>query len=249
MNRALVKRGVLVLVLAALMAAFFLLDLDQYLTLDYLKQSKQSFAELYAKHGLLLVAGYMALYIAVTALSLPGAAVLSLAGAALFGFWTGLVAISFASTIGATLACLVSRYVLRDVVENKFRDRLARINTGIQAEGSFYLFSLRLVPLFPFFVINLVMGLTTMRLFTFYWVSQLGMLPGTIVFVNTGTELGKIESLGDILSWRLLLSFALLGLFPLVIKKAMEWYRKRRGTPAEDQPIPETATKTPDQDS
>jgi uncharacterized membrane protein YdjX (TVP38/TMEM64 family) len=167
-------------------------------------------------------------YVAVTALSLPGAAVLTLAGGGLFGFLVGLVVVSFASSIGATLACLVSRFLLREWVQNKFGDKLHSINKGIEEEGAFYLFSLRLVPIFPFFVINLVMGLTSMRLVTFYWVSQLGMLAGTMVYVNAGKELAKIESLSGILSPGLIISFVILGLFPLTVKKLLAWYKARR---------------------
>jgi uncharacterized membrane protein YdjX (TVP38/TMEM64 family) len=170
----------------------------------------------------------MVIYIVVTALSLPGAAVMTLAGGGLFGFWVGLVVVSFASSIGATLACFVSRFLLREWVQNKFGDKLHSINKGIEEEGAFYLFSLRLVPIFPFFVINLVMGLTGMRLVTFYWVSQLGMLAGTMVYVNAGKELAKIESLSGILSPGLIISFVILGLFPLTVKKLLAWYKARR---------------------
>ena len=169
----------------------------------------------------------MGIYILITALSLPGAAVMTLAGGALLGFWLGTLAASLASTIGATLACFVSRYVLRDWVQGKFGDKLAAINRGIEKEGKFYLFTLRLIPIFPFFVINLVMGLTTISLVTFYWVSQLGMLPGTMVYVNAGKELARIDSLSGILSPGLIFSFVLLGLFPLVVKKLMGWYKSK----------------------
>ncbi|MDP2157726.1 MAG: TVP38/TMEM64 family protein, partial [Nitrospirota bacterium] len=147
---------------------------------------------------------------------------------ALFGLLTGTVIISFASSIGATLACFVSRYLLRDWVQKKFGDRLSVIDRGITEDGAFYLFTLRLIPVFPFFVINLLMGLTKMPLKTFYWVSQLGMLAGTVVYVNAGKELGKIDSLKGILSPGLIISFVLLGLFPIVTKKLMGWHRKRQ---------------------
>ena len=164
-----------------------------------------------------------------TALSLPGAAVLTLAGGALFGLWVGIIVVSFASTIGATLACFVSRFILRDWVQNKFGDKLRTINRGIENEGAFYLFTMRLIPAFPFFVINLVMGLTKMPLFTFYWVSQIGMLAGTIVYINAGKELAKIDSLSGILSPGLIISFVILGLFPIMVKKVMGWYRGKKG--------------------
>jgi uncharacterized membrane protein YdjX (TVP38/TMEM64 family) len=169
----------------------------------------------------------MVIYIAVTALSLPGAVVLTLAGGGLFGLVVGTVVVSFASTIGATLACLVSRFFLREWVQSKFGDKLTTINNGIEKEGAFYLFSLRLVPIFPFFVINLLMGLTRMRLFTFYWVSQIGMFAGTIVFVNAGKELAKIDSLAGIMSPGLIGSFVVLGLFPITVKKLLAFYKAR----------------------
>ncbi len=170
----------------------------------------------------------MLLYVVVTALSLPGAAVMTLAGGGLFGLVTGTIAVSFASTIGATCACLVSRFFLRDWVQGKFGEKLHTINEGIEKEGAFYLFSLRLIPVFPFFIINLLMGLTTMPARTYFWVSQLGMLPATIVYVNAGNELAKIDSLGGIVSPSLIGSFAVLGLFPITVKKLMERYRRSR---------------------
>jgi uncharacterized membrane protein YdjX (TVP38/TMEM64 family) len=156
---------------------------------------------------------------------------MTLAGGALFGLWKGTVIISFASSIGATLACLMARFVLRDWVKAGFGEKLKTIDEGFEREGTFYLFTLRLIPVFPFFLINLALGLTRMPLKTFYWVSQLGMLPGTIVYVNAGTELAKIESLSGILSPRLLISFALLGIFPLTAKKAVQFYRAHKQKP------------------
>ncbi|RJX22738.1 MAG: TVP38/TMEM64 family protein [Desulfobulbus sp.] len=200
-------------------------DLGQYLSLEYLKGSQAKFHALYLANPALVVAVYMGIYIAVTALSLPGAVVLTLAGGGLFGLVVGTVAVSFASTIGATLACAVSRFLLRDWVQNKFGDKLSTINNGIEKEGAFYLFSLRLVPIFPFFLINLAMGLTRMRLTTYFWVSQIGMLAGTIVYVNAGKELAKIESLSGIMSPGVLISFAVLGLFPIAVKKLLELYK------------------------
>lgn len=213
-------------------AAFGYFDLGQYLSLEYIKASQEKSQSLYQAHRLPVIAAYMGIYIVVTALSLPGAAVMTLAGGGLFGLAVGTVVVSFASTVGATLACLVSRFLLRDWVQKKFGDKLATINAGIEKEGAFYLFSLRLVPIFPFFVINLVMGLTPIRLFTFFWVSQIGMLAGTIVYVNAGKALAQIDSLSGILSPGLLISFALLGLFPLTVKKLLALYqRKFRATP------------------
>jgi len=231
MHAKLIQRGAIVAGIGLAVALFIILDLERYLSLDYLKSSREAFAALYANRRLTVIAVYMLIYIAVTALSLPGAVVMTLAGGALFGLLLGTVVISFASTIGATLACFFSRFLLRDWVQRKFGDKLAAINAGIAREGAFYLFSLRLIPVFPFFIINLAMGLTPMGLGTFYWVSQLGMLPGTLVYVNAGKELGKIDSLGGILSPSLLISFAILGLFPLAVKKLMAAVRRRQGKP------------------
>jgi len=229
MDKKLLQRLLIVAAIIVLVILFKVLGLGQYLTLDYLKASQDTFSQLYAKHRLAVIGAYMAIYIVVTALSLPGAAVMTLAGGAMFGFWIGFVIVSFASTIGATLACFVARFLLRDWVQNKFGEKLSAINKGIEDEGAFYLFSLRLVPIFPFFVINLVMGLTSIELITFYWVSQIGMLPGTMVFVNAGKELAQIESLSGILSPGLIISFVILGLFPLAVKKLLYFYKKRTG--------------------
>jgi len=223
------KTGMILLVVLAVIA-FKYFDIGQYLSLDYIKASQQKFHDLYLANRGLVIAGYMGVYILVAALSLPGAAVLTLAAGGLFGLGVGTVAVSFASTIGATLACLVSRFLLRDSIQNKFGDRLVTINKGVEEEGAFYLFSLRLVPVFPFFMINLLMGLTRMPLRTLFWVSQLGMLPGTLVFVNAGKELAKIDSLAGILSPGLLASFVVLGLFPITVKKLLAVYKNKRGT-------------------
>ncbi|WP_035247547.1 TVP38/TMEM64 family protein [Desulfogranum mediterraneum] len=221
MKTNLLKKLLILGLLLLVVVLFQLFDLGQYLSLDYLKAQQAELLELYERRPVLMVALYMGVYILVTAFSLPGAAVMTLAGGGLFGLVTGTLAVSFASTIGATLACMVARYLLRDWVQHKFGDKLTRINQGMAREGGFYLFSLRLVPLFPFFVINLVMGLTSIRLLTYAWVSQLGMLPATIVYVNAGKELARIESLAGILSPSLILSFALLGLLPIATKKLL----------------------------
>lgn len=228
MNSNLVKKGSIVAGVLLIFLLFHLLDLQQYLTLEYLKASQHHFLELYRKNPLAVILGYMGIYILATALSLPGAVILTLAGGGLFGLGVGLLVVSFASTIGATCACLVSRFLLRDWVQSRFADKLVAINAGVEREGPFYLFSLRLVPIFPFFVINLVMGVTKMPALTYYWVSQLGMLPGTLVYVNAGKELGKIETLGGILSPSLITSFVLLGLFPIMVKKLLGWYKRKR---------------------
>ncbi len=222
------KKILFFLVILILIGLFFVFDLHHYLTLGELKARQEAFSQYYNEHQLLSLEVYFILYVVVTALSLPGAAVMSLAGAALFGFWPALVVVSFASSIGATLAFLISRFLLRDWVQGRFGERLNVINQGIAREGAFYLFSLRLVPIFPFFVINLVFGLTPLKTRTFYWVSQLGMLAGTIVFINAGTQLGQIESLAGILSPKLWISFVILGIFPLLSKKLLVFYKQRR---------------------
>lgn len=228
LNWNLIKKVVILIAIAACVASFFAFDLNRYFTLTYIKESRESFNTFYTSNKIFTVIIYMAIYIAVTALSLPGAAVMTLAGGALFGFAVTLIAVSFASTIGATLACFVSRYILRDWVEKKFGDRLAAVNEGIEKDGIFYLFMLRLIPVFPFFVINLIMGLTRIRLFTFYWVSQIGMLAGTAVYVNAGKEIGKIDSLSGIISPGLIISFIILGIFPLAVKKIVNVIQAHR---------------------
>ncbi len=214
--------------LVVLVGAYFYFDLGRFLSLDYVKQRQADFAALYAEKPLLLIGAFSALYVAVTALSLPGAAIMTLAGGAIFGLLAGTVIVSFASSIGATLAFLASRYVLRDSVQARFGARLADIHKGIEKDGAFYLFTLRLVPLIPFFVINLVMGLTRMKAGVFYLASQLGMLAGTVVYVNAGTQLARIDSLGGILSPGLVGSFVLLGLFPLIAKKIVGIIQARK---------------------
>jgi len=219
---------VILAIVAALIASFFIFDLGRYLTLGYLKSQQQVFNDYYQHNRYSTLAIYFILYIVVTALSLPGATIMTLAGGALFGLWTALVIVSFASSIGATLAFLVSRFLLRDWVQKKFGDKLQAINAGIEKEGAFYLFSLRLVPLFPFFVINLLMGLTPLKTSLYYIVSQIGMLAGTIVYVNAGTQLGQLEGAGGILSPGLLISFVLLGIFPLVAKRILSIFQARK---------------------
>ena len=228
-------RIVLVVALAALVFCFFKFGWGQYLTLEYLKGSQQQFAGFYAENTALTIAAYMGIYVAVTALSLPGATILTLAGGALFGVLVGTVIVSFASSIGATCAFLVARFLLRDGIQAKFSDKLKVINKGVQEEGAFYLFTLRLIPLFPFFVINLVMGLTPISVARFFFVSQIGMLPGTAVYVNAGTQLGQIDSLTGILSPTMIVSFALLGIFPIVAKKIVSVIQRKRGPGAPTQ--------------
>ena len=222
------RRLALVLTVGLAIAAFFAFDLGQYLNLQTLKTQQAAIQSFHANSPLLSVAAYFVIYVVTTALSLPGAVLLTLAGGAVFGLLWGTVIISFASTIGATLAFLMSRFLLRDWVAKRFGQRLTAIDEGVRREGAFYLFTLRLVPVFPFFLINLLLGLTTMKARTFYWVSQVGMLAGTIVYVNAGTQLGKLDSLSGILSPGLLGSFVLLGIFPLIARKIVEIVRSNK---------------------
>ncbi len=222
------KKLLIVFAIAAAVVGFFALGLDQALTLDNLKARQAEFVQLRDQAPVTVSLVFFTLYVLVTGLSLPGAVILTLAAGGLFGLAWGFILVSFASTVGATLAFLVSRYLLSDWVQRRFGDKLSRVNAGMAKEGAWYLFTLRLVPIFPFFLINILMGLTPIRTSTFYWVSQLGMLPGTLVFINAGTQLAKIEGLQGIVSPALLFSFALLGIFPLVAKRAVEGIKKRR---------------------
>ncbi len=218
----------LFIIIICLIWMFFLFDLEKYFSLSNLKNELTAFKEYYGQHKIVTMGIYMVVYILMAALSLPGAAVMTLVGGALFGLFYGIFLVSFASTIGATLAFLFSRYMFKEWVQNRFSSKIAAINRGMEKEGGFYLFTLRLVPIFPFFVINLVMGLTTIKTFVFYIVSQVGMLPGTIVFVNAGTQLAKIESASGILSLNIILSFALLGVFPIIAKRLTDMVRQRK---------------------
>ncbi|MGZ5012946.1 MAG: FAD-dependent oxidoreductase [Methylobacter sp.] len=217
-----ISRWTLLATIIALIAAFFIFDLQSYLTLETLKAQQASIEAYRSNHPVSAIVIYALIYIAVTGLSLPGATILTLAGGAVFGLLWGTLIVSFASTIGATLAFLAARFLFRDAVKARFGDRLETINKGIDKDGALYLFTLRLVPAFPFFVINLVMGLTNLKTKTFYWVSQIGMLAGTVVYVNAGTQLAKLESLSGILSPGLIGSFVLLGIFPLLANKIVE---------------------------
>jgi len=223
-----VKKIVILAALAAVIAAYFVFDLGQYLTLDGIKQGVAQWEAFYAENPVAVLAGFFAAYVAVTAASLPGAALMTLAAGALFGLVTGTILVSFASTLGATLAFLSSRYVLRDSIESRFGERLKAINAGVERDGAFYLFSLRMIPAFPFFVVNLVMGLTRIRTWTYAWVSQIGMLLGTAVYVNAGTQLAQIESLSGIASPGVLGSFVLLGIAPWLAKLVIGVVQRRK---------------------
>lgn len=223
-----IKKIVLIIAVLMVVVGFFYFDLNDLLTLEGLKGSMDQFDQYKAQSPWLVIGGFFLVYIVVTALSLPGATIMTLAAGALFGLAQGLLVASFASSIGATLAFLVSRYLLRDSIQQRFPERLESIDSGVKKEGAFYLFTLRLVPIFPFFLINLLMGVTAIKARTFYWVSQLGMLAGTFVYVNAGTQLAQIDSLSGILSFNLIASFALLGFFPLIAKGILNMLKKRR---------------------
>ena len=222
------RQTVLLLLLALAIGAFVALELGRYLSFDQLKASQASFAQLHAEQPLTVAAVYFLIYVLATALSIPGAVIITLAGGAIFGLWQGLLIVSFASTVGATLAFLASRFLLRDWVEARFGQRLTDINAGVNREGAFYLFTLRLIPVVPFFLINLLMGLTRMKVWTYYWVSQIGMLAGTAVYVNAGTQLAQLDSMKGILSPALLGSFVLLGIFPLIARRIVAAVQKRK---------------------
>ncbi|MHB1676197.1 MAG: FAD-dependent oxidoreductase [Sulfuriferula sp.] len=222
------KKITIIGVVALLAIGFFALDLNHFLTLNGLKTGLGQFEMWRAASPVWVGLAFFALYVAVAALSLPGAAVMTLAAGASFGLMWGTVIVSFASSIGATFSFLASRYLLRDAIQNRFGGRLKAINEGMARDGAFYLFTLRLVPLFPFFLVNLLMGLTPIRTRSYYWVSQVGMLAGTLVYVNAGTQLAKLSGLSGIVSPGLLISFALLGIFPILTKRLLNFLQRRR---------------------
>jgi pyruvate/2-oxoglutarate dehydrogenase complex dihydrolipoamide dehydrogenase (E3) component/uncharacterized membrane protein YdjX (TVP38/TMEM64 family) len=222
------RKLVIALVLLAGIGAFFALNLGRYFSLAFIKESQGAIATLYAQRPLLVALVFFAVYVAITALSLPGAAIMTLAGGAIFGLAWGTVIVSFASTLGATLAMLAARYLFRDTLQQRFGAKLAEVDKGITRDGAFYLFTLRLIPVMPFFVLNLLMGLTRMKTWTFFWVSQVGMAAGTVVYVNAGTQLARIDSLKSILSPALIGSFVLLGLLPLIVKKVLAAVQRRK---------------------
>ena len=207
---------------AALIGSFYGLGLESYLDLAYIQSNRVKFLDYYEANTAITLSSYFILYVAIAALSLPGATIMTLLGAALFGFTTALALISFASTIGATIAFLSARFLFRDFIQNRFGDKLEGINRGLEKEGAFYLFSLRLIPILPFVIINLLCGLSKIPTKTFYWVSQLGMLPGTMVYIFAGAQIGEISSPSDIASPKLIAAFALLGIFPIATKKILD---------------------------
>lgn len=218
----------LISLIALLVFIFFYFGFHQYTNLEFLKTQQATITEYNASYPLYTALIFFITYVAVTGLSLPGAVIMTLTGGAIFGLLKGTLLVSFASTIGATLAFLASRYLFRKSLQQRFATRLQVINQGIEKDGAFYLFTLRLVPAFPFFIINIVMGLTPIKTLTFFLVSQIGMLAGTIVYVNAGTQLAQISTLKDIFSPELIISFTLLGVFPLISKKTIDFVQLRR---------------------
>ncbi len=208
-------------VIAALISSLMVFDIDIQGIVGQLQDSAKN-------QPVKTAAAFFVLYVLVTSLSIPGAAILTLAAGAMFGVVYGSIIVSFASTIGATLAFLTARWLIGAQIQKKFGQQLELINQGIEKEGGYYLFTLRLVPLFPFFVINVLMGLTRIKTLTYYWVSQLGMLPATVIYVNAGAQTANIDQIGDLLSPSLILSFTLLGIFPLVAKKLMTYFKKTK---------------------
>lgn len=208
----------LVIIIIFVIASYFFFDLGRFLTLSFIQSQLSEIQQFRAENFGLTALLYFAAYIVITALSIPGAVIVTLLGGAIFGVLWGTLIVSFASSIGATLAFLVSRLLLRDWVQSKFGHYLGPINRGVEKDGNFYLFSIRMVPLFPFFMVNLLMGLTPISVGSFYIVSQIGMLVGTAVYVNAGSELAKITSLSGLVSPSVILSFVLLGIFPLAAK-------------------------------
>jgi len=221
-------RTLLLIVLTVLVLLAWRAGLADLLSFEALKTRQAALSAWTGSHPWEAAALFFVLYVAVAALSLPGAAVMTLAAGAIFGLMQGTLIVSFASSVGATLAMLVARYLLREPLTRRYGERLQRIDSGIARDGAFYLFTLRLVPVFPFFVINLLAGLTALRPLTFYWVSQLGMLPGTIAYVFAGTQLARIASPSDVLSPGLLGAFALLGILPLLLRWLTRWLQARR---------------------
>ncbi len=211
-----------------LISLFFYFDLGQYLTLEVIKSKQAQVAAYYTEHPFGFSLIFFSIYVLMAALSIPGAALLTLIAGSIFGLLWGSIIVSFASTIGATFAFLIARYLFRDSIQEKYGEKLQTINDGVQHEGGYYLFTLRLVPAFPFFLVNLVMGVTTIPLVIYYLVSQIGMLPATIIYVNAGKQLAEIDSLSGILSPQLLFAFALLGIFPIAAKKMIEFINRRK---------------------
>jgi uncharacterized membrane protein YdjX (TVP38/TMEM64 family) len=222
------KKIIVISLFALVVVLFFSFDLGQYLDLAYIKSQQEAINKYYALNPVRTGLIFFISYILVTGVSLPGAGIMTLAGGAIFGVVWGTILVSFGSVFGATIAFLIARYLFHDYVQERFKKYLEPINHGIRKEGDHYLFIIRFVPIFPFFIVNNLMALTPIKTLNFAVVSQIGMLVPTIIFVNAGTQLAKIESVGDILSPEIIFSFALLGFFPLIAKKLLIYIRKKR---------------------
>jgi uncharacterized membrane protein YdjX (TVP38/TMEM64 family) len=236
------KKIIIVGVFIAIIALFLSFDLGQYLNLAYVKSQQEAINNYYAENSIQTAVIFFISYVVVTAVSLPGAAIMTLAAGAIFGVVLGTILVSFASVIGATLAFLVARYLFHDYVQEKFKKYIEPINEGIRKEGNLYLFTIRLVPIFPFFVVNNLMALTPIKTINYALISQIAMLLPSMIFVNAGTQLAKIESPADVLSPELIFSFVLLGLFPLVAKKTVTFIRNKRAESTDD--LLESTTET-----
>ena len=222
------KKIAIIVLFISVVSLFFYFDVGQYLNLDYIKEQRTAIGEYHNDNPIKTALFYFLCYVLITGVSLPGAGIMTLIGGAIFGLLWGTVLVSFGSMLGATIAFLITRYLFHDYIQKRFGQQLEPINRGVREEGEFYLFTLRLVPIFPFFIINSLMALTPIRTLNFALVSQIGMLPGTIVFVNAGTQLAKIEAAKDILSPALIFSFILLGVFPLIAKRVIAFIKRRR---------------------
>ncbi len=231
------KKIVLISLILCLVALYFILGIEDYFTLGYIKESQERLYALYTGDPFRFIGGFCLIYIIVVSLNLPGAAVLGLAAGAIFGVVKGTVIISFISSISATAGCFIARYIFRDFIVKKFPEKIARVNRGVESEGGYYLLTLRLIPLFPFFITNMAMGLTAMPFWKFYAVSQLGMLPGTILFVNAGSELGKIHSVSEIISPSILVSLVLIGILPVIGKKILLLIKAKREKNSGKEPL------------
>ena len=218
----------LLLFLISLIILFFIFEMNQYSSLQNVKIQYQNLLHYYDKNNLLIHIIFIFIYIITTSLSLPFALALTLIGGALFGFWYGLILVSFGSTIGATIAFLIARFIGYEYVRKNYKNQLSKFYNGFKKEGAFYLFALRMVPLFPFFMINIITALMPIKTWTFYWVSQVGMLPGTILYVFAGTQLSEIKSLSDIMSPTIIVTFILIGFFPILVKEIFK-YLKNKG--------------------
>ena len=218
----------LLLFLISLIILFFIYEMNEYSSLQNIKRQYQNLLYYYDKNNLLIHIVFIFIYIITTSLSLPFALALTLIGGALFGFWYGLILVSFGSTIGATIAFLIARFIGYEYVRINYQNQLSKFYNGFKKEGTFYLFALRMVPLFPFFMINIITALMPIKTWTFYWVSQVGMLPGTILYVFAGTQLSEIKSLSDIMSPTIIVTFILIGFFPILVKEIFK-YLKNKG--------------------